>query len=241
LSLLTRTAQPVRAARLAGGGFMKLPHLLFLLIVGVALLALMMAPVHFGNSASVPAAASARRIQHPSQALFFEQNVGQMDRSVEFIAHGPQYDLLLSGSGMVFKPKEGHGGPGQQPINDGTVALSFGGGSDASKAEGSEQQPGVMNYYVGTDRSRWYSGVPTFARVHYKDVYPGVDLVFYAENDKLEFDFQIAPGSDPGQVRLRTAGTYALSEDGDLLLDNQSGFAFESPVPTRWLTVESAR
>jgi hypothetical protein len=73
-----------------------------------------------------------------------------------------------------------------------------------------------MNYNVGTDRSRWQSGVPTFARVHYHNVYPGVDLVFYAENDKLEFDFQIAPGSKPGQIRLRTAGNYALSEDGDL-------------------------
>jgi hypothetical protein len=84
---------------------MKLPQLLFLLIVGVAVLALTMAPVHFGNSTSVPAAASARRIHHPSQALFFEQNVGQMDRSVEFIAHGSQYDLLLSGSGMVSSPR----------------------------------------------------------------------------------------------------------------------------------------
>jgi hypothetical protein len=208
---------------------MKRPHLLTLLIVGVALLALTMAPVHFGNSTSVPAAASARRIHQPNQALFFEQNIGQMDRSVEFIAHRAQYDLLLSGSGMVFKPKEGHGGAGQQPVDDGTVALSFGGSSGAAKAEGDERQPTVMNYYVGTDRSRWQSGVPTFARVHYHNVYPGVDLVFYAENDKLEFDFQVAPGSNPGQIRLRTAGAYALSEDGDLVLDTQSRIRIRKP------------
>ena len=49
---------------------MKRPHLLFLLIVGVALLALRMAPVHVGNSTSIPAAASARRIHQPTQAFF---------------------------------------------------------------------------------------------------------------------------------------------------------------------------
>ena len=120
---------------------MKRPHLLFLLIVGVALLALMMSPFHFGNSTSIPAAASARRIHQPTQALFFEQNVGQMDRRVEFIARGAQYDLLLSGSGMVFKPKEGAGGVGQQPINDGTVALSFGGGTTRRKQKAASGNP----------------------------------------------------------------------------------------------------
>jgi hypothetical protein len=88
---------------------------LFLLIVGVALLALTTAPVHFGNSTSVPAAASVRRLSPRSHAFFFEQNVGQMDRSVEFIAHGSQYDLLLSGSGMVFKPKEAAEERGNNP------------------------------------------------------------------------------------------------------------------------------
>jgi hypothetical protein len=207
---------------------MKLPHLLFLLIVGVALLALTMAPVHFVNSTSVPAAASARRIHQPTQALFFEQNVGQMDRSVQFIAHGSQYDLLLSDSGMAFKPKEGVGGAGQQPVDDGTVALSFGGGSGASKAEGSERQPAVMNYYVGTDRSRWYSGVPTFAQVRYKNVFSGIDLLFHEKDGGVEFDFQVAPGSDPQQIRLKLDGPYAFS-GGDLLVGEQAWMRIQKP------------
>jgi hypothetical protein len=205
---------------------MKLPHLLFLLIVGVALLALTMAPVHFGNSTSVPAAASVRRIHQPAQALFFEQNVGQMDRGVEFIAHGAQYDLLLSGSGMVFKPKEGVGGTGQQTINDGTVALSF--GSGVSKAEGSERQPAVMNYYVGTDRSRWQSGVPTFAQVQYKNVFSGIDLLFHDKDGGVEFDFEVAPGSDPQQIRLKLDGPYAFS-GGDLLVGEQGWMRIQKP------------
>ena len=205
---------------------MKLSQLLFLLIVGVALLALTMAPVDFGNSTSVPIAASARRIHQPTQALFFEQNIGQMDRSVEFIAHGAQYDLLLSGSAMVFKPKEGVGGAGQQPINDGTVALSFGGG--ASKAEGSERQPAVMNYYVGTDPSRWYSGVPTFARVRYKNVFSGIDLLFHEKDGGVEFDFQVAPGSDPQRIRLKLDGPYTFS-GGDLLVGEQGWMRIQKP------------
>ena len=98
-----------------------------------------------------------------------------------------------------------------------------------------------MNYYVGTDPSRWYSGVPTFARVHYQNVYPGVNLVFYAENDKLEFDFQVAPGSDPA------ANSPANSRYLRVVRGRRSsfwtarvGFAFGSRVPTRRLTVKSA-
>jgi hypothetical protein len=210
------------------GGSIKRPQLLPLLIAAVALLALMTAPVHLGVSVPVSTAASMRKLR-PSQAFFFEQNVGQADRSAQFIAHGAQYDLLMSGSGMVFKLKEGHGGAEQEPADDRAVAMGFEGGSVAPKVEGDGRQPAVINYYVGTDPSRWHSGVPTFARVHYQNVYPGVNLVYYAENDRLEFDFQVAPGSDPGQIRLRTAGAYTLSQDGDLILGSQSQMRIRKP------------
>jgi hypothetical protein len=206
---------------------MKLSQLLFLFIVGVALFALMAAPVHLGNSTFVPAPASTLGL-HRQPAFFFEQNIGQIDRSVRFIAHGSQYDLLLSGSGMFFKPKEGHRATSQEAADDGAVALSFGDGSDASKVEGNERRPGVMNYYVGTDSQHWQSGVPTFAQVRYKNVFSGIDLLFHEKDGGVEFDFQVAPGSDPQQIRLKLDGLYAFS-GGDLLVGEQGWMRIQKP------------
>jgi hypothetical protein len=54
--------------------------------------------------------------------------------------------------------------------------------------------------------------------VRYRSVYPGVDLVYYGDGDRLEFDFEVAPGADPGRIRVRVSGAEALlrGSDGDL-------------------------
>jgi hypothetical protein len=93
---------------------------------------------------------------------------------------------------------------------------------------GSERQPAVMNYYVGTDRSRWHSGVPTFAQVRYKNVFSGIDLLFHEKDGGVEFDFEVAPGSDPQQVRLKLDGPYAFS-GGDLLVGEHGWMRIQKP------------
>ncbi len=206
---------------------MKLPRLLFLFTVGIiALVAFTSAPVHLSN---FTAAASPHRLYTQHRPFFFEQNVGQTDPGVQFIAHGTQYDVLFRPSGMVFKSKEESRGRGSGLADQEEVFLSFAGARAGTKLEGSDRQLAVLNYYVGTDPSLWHSSVPTFARVHYQDVYPGVDLVFYAENQRLEFDVQIAPGSDPRQIHLRVEGTYSLSEDGDVLVGNPNWIRIRKP------------
>ncbi len=129
---------------------MKLPHLLFLLIVGVALLALTMAPVHFVNSTFCPRRCF--RAQNPSaprrRCCFSSRMSVRWTAACTFIAHGYwQYDLLLSDSGMAFrKPKEGVGGTGQQTINDGTAAHSSFGSGVLERQKVASGKPAVMNY-----------------------------------------------------------------------------------------------
>ena len=65
--------------------------------------------------------------------------------------------------------------------------------------------PGRSHYFVG-EASRWRRDVPTFARVHYAEVDPGVNLVFYGNERELEYDFVVAPGADPGVVELAFDG-----------------------------------
>ena len=79
--------------------------------------------------------------------------------------------------------------------------------------------PGKSNYLIGNDPGKWRRGVPQFARVQYQDVYPGINLVFYGNQGRLEYDFQVAPGADPAQAELEFNGAKKLEvEDGALVI-----------------------
>jgi hypothetical protein len=83
------------------------------------------------------------------------------------------------------------------------------GSNPAARASGDERLPGSVNYFRGNDPSKWRPQIPTFARVKYQDVYPGIGLVYYGNQKELEYDFVVEPGGDPGQIRLRFAGPKA--------------------------------
>ncbi len=77
------------------------------------------------------------------------------------------------------------------------------------------------NYFIGNDPSRWRTNVPTFGKVRYEEVYPGIGLVYYGNEGRLEYDFVVAPGADPNQIAMEFEGADALriQEGGDLVLD----------------------
>jgi hypothetical protein len=81
-----------------------------------------------------------------------------------------------------------------------------------------DQLPGKVNYFLGNDPSKWYTGLPTYARVRYSAVYPGIDLVYYGNQRQLEFDFLVAPKADPAQIRLHfdAKSHLAINASGDL-------------------------
>ena len=100
------------------------------------------------------------------------------------------------------------------------------------KVSGNEALPGKSNYFIGKDSTKWHRNVPHFARVRYESVYPGIDLVYYGKQGQLEYDFDVAPGSDPSEIALRFQGTDRLSLDaaGNLVLANEgSDVRFEAP------------
>jgi len=80
-------------------------------------------------------------------------------------------------------------------------------------AQGSDRLPGVANYFLGNEPSKWRTGIPTYARVQYPEVYPGISLVYYGNQRQLEYDFQVAPGANPCQIRLRFEGAESLIVD----------------------------
>src|SRR5262249_12992669 len=85
--------------------------------------------------------------------------------------------------------------------------------------------PGKVNYFRGNDPRKWRTGIPTYAKVRYRGVYAGVDVVYYGAQRQLEYDFVVAPGADPTRIRLAVTGAEALGVDGagDLLLRTATG------------------
>jgi hypothetical protein len=100
------------------------------------------------------------------------------------------------------------------------VRMRLIGGNAAAPAEGLDPLTIRANYFQGSDPSQWHTNVLTFGRVQYAGVYSGVDVSYYATQGQLEYDFTVAPGSDPTQIRLAFSGadSVALDAAGDLVL-----------------------
>jgi len=104
------------------------------------------------------------------------------------------------------------------------VRTSFVNASPQARVEGEDRLPGTANYFIGA-AANWRTDVTGFARVRYRDVYPGVDLVFHGEAGKLEYDFVLAPHADPGMIRLELTGHRSVSvgPEGDLIVSTSAG------------------
>jgi len=74
------------------------------------------------------------------------------------------------------------------------------GSNPEAQIDGLEELSAKSNYFVGRDSARWQTDVPSYAKVRYRQVYPGIDLVYYGNHRQLEHDFVAAPGADPCRV-----------------------------------------
>jgi hypothetical protein len=158
--------------------------------------------------------------------LYFEPNVGQADRGVKFTSHGLGYALYLTSREAVLAAQNS-GTPGA------TMRMRLAGASAAPRVTGVEEWPGRTNYFIGNDSSKWRTNVPTFKRVKYEGVYPGVDLIYYGNQQQLEYDFVVAPGADPRAIRIQLKGAQRIdvNASGDLVAHAGAGeLVFHKPL-----------
>jgi hypothetical protein len=199
--------------------------------------------------------------------LSFEANLGQTDAQVQFLARAPGYTVFLTGTEAVMTlgvpattvtrgpgalPNQtsavvstGHGThvqPSAAPVESAVLRMQVVGANPAPRGVGLEERAGKINYFVGNDLTKWQANVPTFARVEYQGVYPGIDLVYYGNQRQLEYDFTVTPGADPSAIRLSFAGAQQVSLDrqGDLVLQTPAG-AVREPKPFLYQQVDGVR
>lgn len=154
-----------------------------------------------------------------SLPLSFEANQGQTDARVQFLSRGNGYNLFLARDEAVLslaqEAKTGHSS---------VVRMRLVGANRSAAVNGLDELPGKSAYFVGRDPSRWHSEIPNYARVQYRDVFPGVDLVYYGHQGRLEYDFVLAPGADPSRIRIAFEGGQKLRmENGDVVVKIAGG------------------
>ena len=186
-------------------------------------------------------AALKTRIRHVygQLPLSFEANRGQLDPQVDFQSRGSGYAVFLTRGEAVLLllGRTGHPEtsgrstiPGTPPLYQeerqaGRLRLQLVGANRAPGVDAEEELAGTVNYFIGNDPARWHAGIPTYAKATYRDAYPGIDLVHDGNQQQLEYDFIVRPGSSPGVIQLRFDGADRIEVDaqGDLMLHTVSG------------------
>jgi uncharacterized repeat protein (TIGR01451 family) len=180
--------------------------------------------------------------------ISFEVNQGQTDKSVRFLARIAGYTLFLTPDEAVLSlhPKHAatfntrtsatHANSIQpRPVNivtsasaksSTTVRLRLLGANRSADVTGLEPLPGKSNYFLSDDPAKWHSDIPTYAKVRYRNIYPGVDLVYYGnQQGNLEHDFVVAPGADPNAIAISLPGNDGIvpASNGDINVRTETG------------------
>lgn len=179
--------------------------------------------------------------------LSFEPNHGQAPEPVRFLARGRGYVLGLTDTEAILTL---HGVPHRADAwmpaptaHHATLHMRIVGGNPRPCIEGLDALPGKTHYFLGKTPTLWRTNIPTYAKVKYAQVYPGIDLVYYGiQAGQLEYDFIIHPGAHPETVALRFEGdeTIDIDPQGSLVLSTAIG-QLRQPKPFVYQEVDGIK
>jgi hypothetical protein len=152
--------------------------------------------------------------------------MGQAAPNVLYTARASGYSVLLTSNKALLtltrhaNPSTGEDAQTQQS----TVSISLAGASTKPKTRPLSRMDSTSNYFIGDNPKHWHIGVPNYATVSIDGVYPGIDMVYHGDNHRLEYDFVVAPGSDPNRIGLSIEGAERVRIDsGDLVIETPAG------------------
>jgi hypothetical protein len=116
------------------------------------------------------------------------------------------------------------------------VDINFPGANPAPQIIAEEEMESTINIVGGGQNN--FQGIAQFGKVTYKNLYPGIDLEFYARSgtDKpIEYNFVVHPGANAALIRMAYAGAnqVSLSDKGNILLTLSTG-DLEEVIPASW-------
>jgi hypothetical protein len=184
-------------------------------------------------------AAAQTAVMPASQPLYFEANQGQVDSTAPFITHGRDSQFLVwpDAAQLVLCKTTAPGA-----FSARVVRMQFIGANGSAQLSGAEELSGKINYLIGNKPARWQTGVATFARVCVDGLYPGVNLTYHGNQRRLECDFTVMPGADPGLIKIRFDGAdkISINSAGELVLNLGNG-EIHQPQPITYQTANGAQ
>lgn len=178
--------------------------------------------------------------------LSFEENQGQTDSGAKFLSRGKGYNLFLKSTEMVLsisgksKPEkrrsmlERHREASSRITgrSEETVRMTIIGANRSARIAGLDRLPGKSSYFIGRDPAKWIKDVPHYSKVRIENVYPKIDLHYYGNQQRLEYDWVLAPGADPDAIRFAVESRRKLKINslGNLVLDDSREMWLEKPI-----------
>lgn len=183
--------------------------------------------------------------------LIFVENQGQMDEQVAYYVQGGDKTIYFTPEGVTFaltapltptlSQRERERTPSDSPLLEGegpgvrsrwAVKLDFVGANPDARPVGEDKAETIISYFRGP-QEEWHTGLPTYARIVYYDLWPGIDLVYYGTVNQLKYEFVVHPGADPAQIRLtyRGATDVVRNTAGQLEVTTPlGGFTDDTPI-----------
>ncbi len=165
----------------------------------------------------------------------FEANVGQTDERVKFLARDKGYSLFLTPQSAVMALPIGPAKAATDSVKKvslensetrrAVVSMSLLNANPSPKMLGEDELITKSNYFIGSDPEKWLTEITNYGRVRYEEAYPGIDLIYYGNPRRLEYDFVVSPGADPDIIKIKFEGQDAveIDESGNLILKVESG------------------
>ena len=201
----------------------------------------------FGSSLPISQASQIERRQmFGSIPVYFEANRGQHDQRVRYTARGKGYTLFLTATDAVYvlgNPECGtRNDDSSMPLVKGrkleseiqtpqcaqalALWMKLTGANPNSGFRGFDELPTKTNYFIGSDESKWYSDVSTYSSVEIRDVYQGIDALWYGKpHGEIQYDFVVKPQANPSQIEWQIEGAeeVAINAAGELEIRTQYG------------------
>jgi len=180
--------------------------------------------------------------------LYFIENKGPVDGQVSFYERGAGHATFFTEDGVVLSLTKKESKSEKASFTEDilglkteesakhtteAVTLSFVGANKKVRISACEQMTGKVNYFIGNDRSKWRTNIPTYGAVTYHDIYKNIDVKFYGNNKNMEHDVIVRPGGDPSLVRFAYEGIKGLkvTESGDIeVILNNGKIVEQKPV-----------
>ncbi|HTS13041.1 MAG TPA: choice-of-anchor D domain-containing protein [Candidatus Limnocylindrales bacterium] len=166
--------------------------------------------------------------------LRFEKNIGQTAPEVQFLSHGSGYQIFLTPQQVVLELN--HPERSKKSLvkartraalsrRASVLRLHFDAANSDVEMTGIDKLPGRIDYFMGKNPRNWHTDVPSYGRVAYCSIYPGVDALFYGSHRQLEYDLVVAPGANPRQISLSIEGARSMRVDrsGNLVMHVSAG------------------